>query len=71
MDKKIEPGTWVVETEPAAKGFAYPCDGGEYRLTGGVLCEVLSWPRIRGLQAVKLETDEVVWVEPEEILSAD
>jgi hypothetical protein len=36
-----------------------------------MLCEVLSWPKIRGLQAVKLENDEVVWVEPGEILDAE
>jgi hypothetical protein len=71
MDKKIEPGTWVVEAEPGAKGFQYPCDDGMHRLTGGMLCEVLSWPKIRGLQAVKLENDEVVWVEPGEILDAE
>ena len=71
MDKKIEPGTWVVETEPGAKGFQYPCDDGMHRLTGGMLCEVLSWPRIHGLQAVRLENEEVVWVEPGEILDAE
>ena len=71
MDKKIEPGTWVVETEPGAKGFSYPCNDGQYRLTGGVRCETLNWQKIRGLQAVKLETGEVVWVEPGEILSAE
>ena len=71
MDKKIEPGTWVVEAEPGAKGFQYPCDDGMHRLTGGMLCEVLSWPKIRGLQAVKLENEEVVWVEPGEILDAE
>jgi len=71
MDKKIEPGTWVFETEPGAKGFQYPCNDGMHRLTGGTLCEVLSWPKVRGLQAVKLENDEVVWVEPREILDAE
>ncbi len=71
MDKKIEPGTWVVETEPGAKGFQYPCDDGKHRLTGGMLCEVLGWPRIHGLQAVRLENEEVVWVEPGEILDAE
>ena len=71
MDKKIEPGTWVVETEPGAKGFQYPCDDGMHRLTGGMLCEVLAWPRIHGLQDVRLENEEVVWVEPGEILDAE
>jgi hypothetical protein len=27
--------------------------------------------KVRGLQAVKLENDEVVWVEPREILDAE